>query len=61
MLVTKLKEENRHTQEAYMQKLTMIQSGFADDMGQLEKFYRNEIEGIEVEGAKNTKTAERVG
>ena len=61
LLVTKLKEENRHTQETYMQKLTLVQAGFADDMGQLEKFYLNEIEAIKVEEAKKTKTAERVG
>ena len=61
LLVTKLKEENRHTQETYMQKLTIVQAGFADDMGQLEKFYLNEIEAIKVEEAKKTKTAERVG
>ena len=44
-----------------MQKLTIVQAGFADDMGQLEKFYLNEIEAIKVEEAKKTKTAERVG
>lgn len=29
-----------------MQKLSMIQTGFADDMGQLEKWFLNEIENI---------------
>jgi hypothetical protein len=53
--VTKLKEENKQTQEIYMQKLTVVQAGFAQDMGQLEKFYLNEIETIKVSEEKNTK------
>ena len=55
LLVTKLKEENKQTQEIYMQKLTVVQAGFAEDMGQLEKFYLNEIETIKVSEEKNTK------
>ena len=55
LLVTKLKEENKHYQEVYMQKLTMVQAGFAEDMGQLEKFYLNEIETIKVKEEQNTK------
>ena len=53
--MTKLKEENKQTQEVYMQKLTMVQASFAEDMGQLEKFYLNEIETIKVKEEQNTK------
>ena len=48
LLVTKLKEENKHYQEVYTQKLNMVQAGFADDMGQLEAYFLNEIETLKV-------------
>ena len=49
LLVTKLKEENKHYQEVYTQKLNMVQAGFADDMGQLEAYFLNEIETLKVQ------------
>ena len=59
--VTKLKEENKHYQDVYTQKLNMVQAGFADDMGQLETFYLNEIETLKVDLEKNTKREKAQG